>query len=76
MTDAQIRELILEMLGRTRGGTRQEMDAAKCRRLQGFKLLHKRFIDKEVVVRIPEQWDYPMTASKIDSKIGPGLFEE
>jgi hypothetical protein len=77
MTDAHVRELLPDMLGRTRGGTRQEMDAARGNKLQGFNLLHAKFIDREVVVHLPETWDDPDTASKIDAKLGgPRIFEE
>jgi hypothetical protein len=73
MTDSHVRELLPDMLGRTRGGTRQEMEA----KLQGFNLLHAKFIDREVVVHLPEMWDDPDTASKIDAKLGgPGIFKE
>ncbi len=77
MTNAHVRELLSDMLGRTRGGTRQEMDAARGKKLQGFNLLHAKFIDREVVVKLPETWDDPARASKIDTKLGgPGMFEE
>jgi hypothetical protein len=57
MTDAHIRELLPDMLGRTRGGTWQEMDSARGKKLQGFNLLHAKFIDREVVVHLPDTWD-------------------
>jgi hypothetical protein len=64
MTDSYIRKLLLDMLGRTRGGMHQEMDAARGKKLQGFNLLHAKFINLEVVVNLPDAWDDPETASK------------
>ncbi len=64
------------MLGKTKGGTRSELDAAAFRSRRGFHLLHEKFVDKEVVVTLPEQWEDSETACKIDERLGAGMFEE
>ena len=40
MTNEDIRELIPDTLGKTKGGTRSELDAAASKSRQGFHLLH------------------------------------
>ncbi len=54
ITDEDIRQLLTDMLGKTKGGTHSELDAAASWSCQGFNLLHGKFVDKEVVVTLPE----------------------
>jgi hypothetical protein len=76
MTNEDIRELVPDMLGKTKGGTRAELDAAASKSRRGFHLLHAKFVDSEVVVTLPAQWDDPATARKVDERLGAGIFEE
>ena len=76
MTNEDIRDRIPDMLGKTKGGTRLELDAAAAKSRRGFQLLHAKFVDKEVVVTLPEQWADHETAHKIDERLGAGTFEE
>ena len=39
-------------------------------------MLHEKFVDKEVIVRLPEKWEDPDTARKVDERLGTGVFEE
>ncbi len=75
MTNSDIRELIPDMLGKTKGGTRS-LDAAASKSCQRFHLLHAKFVDKEVVVTLPVQWEDPEIACKVDERLGAGIFEE
>ncbi len=54
---SQLREYIPDMmLGKTRGSkVRADLDAASSRKLAGFHTLFTRFIDKEIVVTLPEK---------------------
>jgi hypothetical protein len=72
ITDEDIRQLLPDMLGKTKGGTCSELDAAASRSRQGFHLLHGKFVDNEVVVTLPEQWEDLETARKIDERLGRG----
>jgi hypothetical protein len=54
ITDEDIWQFLPDMLGKTKGGTRSELDAAASRSCQGFHLLHEKFVDKDVVVTLPE----------------------
>ncbi len=76
MTNEDIRELVPDMLGKTKGGKHAELDAAASKSRQGFHLLHAQFVDLEVVVTLPAQWDDPATARTVDDKFGAGIFEE
>ncbi len=58
------------MLGKTKGGARSELDAVASRSRRGFHLLHGKFVDKEVVVTLPEQSEDPETAHKVDERLG------
>ncbi len=76
ITDEDIRQFLPDMLGKTKGGTRSELDAAVARSRWGFHLLHEKIAGKEVVVTLPVQWEDPETACKIDERLGAGMFEE
>ncbi len=76
MTDEDTRQLLPDMLGRTKGGTCSELDATASRSRRGFHLLHGKFVDKEVVVTHPERWENPETACKVDERLGARMFEE
>ena len=74
MTIAEMREYLPDMLNRSKSGTRLELDASNGRKRSGFKLLHQHFIDPEVEVTLPEQWND--AGEKIDNKLYPGAFDE
>jgi hypothetical protein len=76
ITNEDIRQLLPDMLGKTKGGICSELDATASRSCRGFHLLHGKIVDKEVVVTLPEQWEDPETACKIDERLGAGMFEE
>ncbi len=64
------------MLGKSKGGTHTELDAASSKSHRGFNMLHEKFVDKEVIVTLPEKWEDPDTACKVDERLGAGVFEE
>lgn len=76
MTNDDIRQLLPDMLGKSKGGTRTELDAASSKSRRGFHMLHEKFVDKEVIVTLPEKWEDPDTARKVDERLGAGVFEE
>ena len=71
-----LREYLPDMLGKTRGGSRANLDAAPARKRAGFRGLFIDFIDPEIVVTIPEQWFQDSTKEKVDSSKGAGTFDE
>ena len=73
--DEDMRSCITSMVGTAKNGTRQELDAAPAKCRGGFRLLHTRFIDKEVVAGLPEMWTEDGTMAAIEEKYGPGSFE-
>ena len=73
MTIAGMREYLPDMLNKSKNGTRLELDASNGRKRSGFKLLHQHFIDPEVEVTLPEQWND--AGEKIDNKLYPGAFD-
>ena len=76
MTNDDVRQLLPDMLGKSKGGTRTELDAASSKSRRGFHMLHEKFVDKEVIVKLPEKWEDPDTARKVDERLGAGVFEE
>ncbi len=63
----ELREYIPDMLGSSRGSKiRAELDAAASHKLAGFCTLYTKFIDKEVVVTLPEKWTSEETKCLID----------
>jgi hypothetical protein len=76
MTNEDIRQLLPDMLGKSKGRTCTKLDAAVSKSRRGFHMLHDKFVDKEVIVTLPEQWEDPDTACKVDERLGAGVFEE
>ncbi len=53
---SEMGEYVPDMLGSLRGSkVRAELDAAVSRKLAGFCVLYTKFLDKEVIVKIPNQ---------------------
>ncbi len=68
---------ISDMLGSSRESKiRAELDAAASRKLAGFCALHTKFIDKEVVVTLPEKWTLEETKCSIDGLTRQGLYDQ
>ncbi len=65
ITDEDVWDLLPDMLGKTKRGTHPELDAAASRSHRGFHLLHGKFVDKEVVVTLPEQWGDPKQLARL-----------
>jgi hypothetical protein len=64
------------MLGKTRGSNvRADLDAASSCKLAGFCTFFTRFIDKEVVVTLPEMWLWEETKTSINALTCDGIFE-
>jgi hypothetical protein len=64
------------MLGKTRGSkVRADLDAASSHKLAGFCTLFTRFIDKEVVVTLPEKWYREEMKTSIDALTCDGIFD-
>ena len=76
MTNDNTQQLLPDMLGKSKGGTGTELDAVSSKSRRGFNMLHEKFVDKEVIVRLPEQCEDPDTACKVDERLGAGIFEE
>ncbi len=68
---------IPDMLGSLRGSKiRAELDAAASRKLAGFCALHTKFIDKEVVITLPEKWTSEEKKCLIDGLTHQGLYDQ
>ncbi len=73
----ELHEYIPDMLGSLRGSKiRAELDAAASRKLAGFCALYTKFIDKEVVARLPEKWTSEETKCSIDGLTHQGLYNQ
>ena len=73
--ESSMRQCITSMIGKARGSRRRsELDAASGLSRAGFNMLHSKFIDKEVVVEIPEAWSSEETQQTMDERHGPGTF--
>jgi len=75
-SEADVREYLGDMLGKSKGGDRGAIDAARGRKAAGFLQLHQKFTDPEVVVPIPDEWERNETRTEIDRLRGPGTFDE
>ena len=75
MTDPNVRSLIGDMLGKTKGGSRRQLDAQPASSRSGFKMLYDKFVDQDFTVPIPELWDEEATRKKIIAKVGSAQFE-
>jgi hypothetical protein len=75
MTIPEMRELLPDMLNRSKSLSRPELDASNGRKRHGFKLLHQKFIDSEVEIALPDEWDDLATGEKVDEKLYVGAFE-
>ena len=76
MTIPEMRELLPDMLNRSKSGTRLELDASNGRKRQGFKLLYQKFIDPEVEIALPDEWNENAAGEKVEEKLYIGAFEE
>ena len=75
--NSQLREYIPDMLGKTRGSNiRAEIDASSARKLAGFRVLYTNFIDREVIVTLPEKWTSDETKMSINSLTCDGQYEQ
>ncbi len=73
---SELREYIPDMLGCLRGSKiRVELDAAAPSELAGFCALYTKFINKEVVVTLPEKWTLEETKCSIDRLTHEGLYK-
>ena len=75
MTDPNVRALIGDMLGKTKGGAWRQLDSQPSCSRSGFKMLYDKFIDVDVKVPIPELWDEEDTRLKIIDRVGSAQFE-
>ncbi len=46
------------------------MDEWNARRKDTFKIIHRQFVDEDVVLQFPGIWNAEETKSKINSKLG------
>jgi hypothetical protein len=76
ITDEEMQENLPDLTGKSLAGNRQSLDASKSRKLAGLAMLHRKFIDEEVVVKIPAKWTYESTKRSINEKLGDGVYEQ
>ncbi len=71
---SELREYIPAMLGSLRWSkNRAELDAAASHKLAGFHVMFTKFIDKEVILTLPEKWTSEETKCIIDGPTHEGL---
>jgi len=71
-----LRDMLSDMLGKSRGGNRPSIDAASGRKKAGFRKLHQDFIDREKTVTIPDLWLRGSTKLKVNDSKGANAYEE
>lgn len=72
---SSLREYLPDMLGKTKGGNRANLDASSARKRAGFRGLWMAFIDPEKVVVIPEEWTSGNTESTVNQNKGDGMYD-
>ena len=74
--DALLREYLPDMLGRTKNGSRSEIDGNRPGARSGFRLLWARFIDAEVVVTLPPERGTAESIKRLEgrAKFGVGVW--
>lgn len=73
--NGSLREYLPDMIGKTKGGNRNEIDASRPGMRAGFRLLFDKFTDEEVHVILPPEWGTPDSIELIDKIGGPGTFQ-
>ena len=72
-----MRQYVPDMIGTSRASSvRAVLDAASSRKVYAMKRLHEHFIDKEVVIAIPTNWDTVENQLSVDEINGEGAFEQ
>ena len=74
--DSEMREFLPDLTGRSRGGSRQSLDASRPRRSAGLIMLHHKFIDEEVTITLPNRWNSQGCIERINSLMGDDVFSE
>jgi hypothetical protein len=73
---SELRKCTPDMLGSLRESKiKAELDAAASHKLAGFCTMHTKFIDKEVIITLPEKWTSEEMKCLIDGLTRPGLYE-
>ncbi len=71
-----LRDMLPDMLGKSRGGNRPSIDAASGRKKAGFPNLHQDFIDRERMVTIPDLWLRGSMKLKVNDSKGANAYKE
>lgn len=71
-----LRDYLPDMLGKTKGGNRANLDAASARKRAGFRGLWMDFIDMEKIVALPSEWTNANTQLTVDTHKGDGMFDQ
>jgi hypothetical protein len=74
---SELCEYMTDMFGSSRESKiRAELYTAASRKLAGFCAMYTKFIDKEVIVTLPEKWTLEDTKCSIDGLTHPDLYEQ
>jgi len=71
-----LRDMLPDMLDKTRGGPRAAVDAASSRKRAGFNGLFNDFVDSEKIVTLPAVWLRGSTKMKVNNSKGSLAYEE
>ena len=74
--DHTIREYLPDMIGKTKGGNRSDVDGSRPGMRAGFRLLFHRFVDDEVHFLLLPEWGSAESIAQIDSICGLGTFQQ
>ena len=76
--DEMLRAYLPDMIGRTKNGTRNEIDGNRSGARSGFRRLWDRFIDAEVIVMLPREWGTAESIKRLEgsAKYGVGVYEK
>jgi hypothetical protein len=72
-----LRFYLEDMIGTSRASkSRAVLDEASAKKLAGMKRLHEHFIDTEVVVNLPDEWNTDENRTSVDEINGEGMFDQ
>jgi hypothetical protein len=72
-----MRPFIEDMIGTSRASSvRAVLDAAPARKLYAMNRLHEKFIDREVVIHVPPNWENVENMMSVNEINGDGAFEK
>ena len=76
LTDPDVIDYVSDITGDMKGGDWPQIDASKGRVLAYYQLMVNKFVDEEVIIKLPEQWTQPSTREKVNNRTKEGSWEK